>query len=268
MPEPVPTSSTAVPGRTCRSRASMHSRVVSWTPVPNAIPGFTTTRNLPAGAASSRHSGTRKKRSPTSIGCSRSRADCTQSRSSSSRIREPGYMPWSACRRAGSSKKARTRVSLSSAMPAEPCSHSSAMRTSRSSAVQSISREYMLFQVAINQCDRQPHHVEVAAIDLLYKLRSQSLDRVRPGFVHGLAGIDVVLDLPVGHRHEPDLRHRPIGNYVDAALDANTGEDLVPPPAEQVQRAARVLRIRGLSKHFAAHHDGGIRAEDGVFRRR
>ena len=79
MPEPVPTSSTAMPGRQWSSNASMQSWVVGCTPVPKAIPGFTGMRNLPAGAGSSRHSGTRKKRFPISIGWRRSRASCTQS---------------------------------------------------------------------------------------------------------------------------------------------------------------------------------------------
>src|ERR1035437_10357848 len=54
------------------------------------MPGFTAMRKRPTGAGSSRHSGTRKKRRPTSMGCNRSRADCTQSRASSSRCRAPG----------------------------------------------------------------------------------------------------------------------------------------------------------------------------------
>src|ERR1039458_1892051 len=107
------------------------------------MPGFTAMRKRPTGAGSSRHSGTRKKRRPTSMGCNRSRADCTQSRASSSRCRAPGKSSRSAARFASSSKKDRTVCGLSSTMPAEPCSHSSAMSRSRSSGSQSISRENM-----------------------------------------------------------------------------------------------------------------------------
>src|ERR1022692_4880022 len=100
-------------------------------------------RNRPSGAASLRHSGTRKKRRPTSMGCNRSRDDCTQSRASSSRCRAPGKSFNSAARFTSSSKKERTVCALSSTMPAEPCSHNSAISRSRSSGSQSISRENM-----------------------------------------------------------------------------------------------------------------------------
>src|ERR1039457_6030564 len=100
-------------------------------------------RNRPSGAASLRHSGTRKKRRPTSMGCNRSRDDCTQSRASSSRCRAPGKSFNSAARFTSSSKKERTVCALSSTIPAEPCSHNSAISRSRSSGSQSISRENM-----------------------------------------------------------------------------------------------------------------------------
>ena len=60
------------------------------------------------------------------------RADCTQSRSSSSRSVDPGYNANSALR--SLSKNARRRLGDNSTIPADPCSHNSAMSRSRSSA--------------------------------------------------------------------------------------------------------------------------------------
>src|ERR1035441_10547772 len=78
------------------------------------------------------------------MGCNRSREDCTQSRVSSWRCRAPGKSVSSRARFTSSSKKERTVCGLSSTMPAEPCSHNSAISRSWSSGSQSISRENML----------------------------------------------------------------------------------------------------------------------------
>ena len=97
IPDPVPISTSVIPGRTCRSTASRHSRVVSCAPVPNASPALITTRIRPAGVASSRHSGITKIRSPISIGFRCSRANATQSRVSAGRASPPNRSSKPAC---------------------------------------------------------------------------------------------------------------------------------------------------------------------------
>src|ERR1017187_8168409 len=54
-------------------------------------------------------------------------------------------------------------------------------------------------QMGVHQGHRQSHNVEVAPVDALDKLRSQPLNAVPPGLVHGLAAGHVFLD--VGRRH-------------------------------------------------------------------
>src|SRR5262245_16165007 len=62
------------------------------------------------------------------------------------RVVAPGYWFSRVARSMSSSKNARRRLALSSAMPEEPCSQSSATRRSRSSGSHSISMEYIKFQ--------------------------------------------------------------------------------------------------------------------------
>src|SRR5262245_61001256 len=55
-------------------------------------------------------------------------------------------------------------------------------------------------QVAPHHRYRQSHHVEITPIDTLHVPGCESLNRVRPRFVHGLAARDVSVDLAFGHR--------------------------------------------------------------------
>src|SRR3954469_9167711 len=48
--------------------------------------------------------------------------------------------------------------------------------------------ELCLLQHALDEREREPHHVVVISLDLLYPLRGSALDGVRAGFVHRLAG--------------------------------------------------------------------------------
>src|SRR3954449_12287069 len=89
---------------------------------------------------------------------------------------------------------------------------------------------------------REPDHIEIAAVNSLDELRSQTLNRVRAGFVHRLTGSDIFLDIGRRQFSEPDLRFSICACDAEIRNKADASYDGVLTPAQDPQHARGVGR--------------------------
>ena len=116
--------------------------------------------------------------------------------------------------------------------------------------------------MAVDQRQRQAHHVEVAAVDFLDKFRSQVLNGVGSGFVHGLAAGNVVGNFGIGERGEADLRGRVVYDCAVVVQQTDAGDDGVVASGKQAQHGVGIGSVGGFLEYVVIDDYGGVCAQD------
>src|SRR5437868_1695044 len=98
-------------------------------------------------------------------------------------------------------------------------------------------------QHAPHQRYRQADYVGIITLNTRDPARSHALNAVGPGFVHGVLGGDVGVDVVVGELSKLDARDLVLEVFAAVGNDADGGGNLVPASTEAPQHLAGVFLV-------------------------
>ena len=103
--------------------------------------------------------------------------------------------------------------------------------------------------------------VEVVALDAGDPASGEALDGVGSGFIHGLAGGDVGVDVFVGECEEADGGDFGGDFGAGGGDDGDAGDDVMGAAGEKTEHAGGVGLVFGFAEDVAVEGDGGVGAE-------
>jgi len=111
--------------------------------------------------------------------------------------------------------------------------------------------------------DGEAHDVEEVALDAGDPAGGVTLDAVGTGFVEGVAGAEVVVELVGGDCGEEDVGGFDVGEAGGGSDDGDAGVDLMGVAGEGAEHALGVGEVDRLVEDLVVEDDGGVGAEDG-----
>jgi len=112
--------------------------------------------------------------------------------------------------------------------------------------------------------DWEAHHVKIATLDLLDEYGGETLDAVSPGFIKGLSGGEVSVDLMIGQGMEGDIGDFVIDDMLFSGAQAETGYHLVGVSAQQLEHSPGVGKILRFFQDISFLNHDGIRSNNQI----
>lgn len=112
--------------------------------------------------------------------------------------------------------------------------------------------------------DWEADHIKIATLDLLDEYGGEPLNAIGPGFIKGLTGGEVGIDLVIGQGMEGDISDFMIDDVLASRAQAETGHHLVGGSSKQFEHSPGVGKILRLFQDFAFLNHDGICGDDQI----